>query len=78
MLHSLNNPHAKVLPLLTVMGTTTQVAEIQLQPSQPVDYSAYVPVRLGSLTKAAFVDSGNTFANVISPETMTALGISTA
>ena len=60
------------------MGTTTQVAEILLQPSQPVDYSAYVPIWLGSLTTAAFVDSGNTFTDVISPETMTALGISTA
>ena len=60
------------------MGITTQVAEIQLQPSHPVDYIAYVPVRLESLTTAAFVDSGNTFANVISPETMTALGIPTA
>ena len=58
--------------------STTQIAEIQLQPSRPVDYSAYVPVRLGDLTTAAFIDSGNTFANVISPETMTALGISNA
>ena len=58
--------------------STTQIAEIQLQPSRPADYSAYVPVRLGNLATAAFIDSGNTFANVISPETMTALGISTA
>ena len=38
----------------------------------------YVPVRLGNLTTAAFIDSGNTFGNVISPQTMTALGIFTA
>ena len=56
--------------------THTQVAEINIQPSQAKDYSAYVPVRLGSLTTAAFIDSGNTFANVISPQTMVALGIS--
>ena len=54
----------------------TQVAKIHLQPSRMQDYSAYVPVQLGHLTTAAFVDSGNTFANVISPQTMTALGIS--
>ena len=36
---------------------TTQVSEINLQPSQAKDYSAYIPVRLGSLTTAAFVDS---------------------
>ena len=60
------------------MTTTTQVAEINLQPSQAKDYSAYVPVRLGNLTTAAFIDSGNTFANVISPQTMTTLSISTA
>ena len=56
--------------------TGTQVAEINLQPSQAKDYSAYVPVRLGSLTTAAFIDNGNTFANVILPQTMVALGIS--
>ena len=54
----------------------TQVAEINLQPSQAKDYSAYVPVWLGSLTTAAFINSGNTFSNVISPQTMVALGIS--
>ena len=54
----------------------TQVAKIHLQPSRMQDYSAYVPIQLGHLTTAAFVDSGNTFANVISPQTMTALGIS--
>ena len=53
----------------------TQVAEINLQPSQAQDYSTYMPVRLGNLTTAAFIESGNTFANVISPQTMTALGI---
>ena len=53
----------------------TQVAEINLQPNQAQDYSAYVPIRLGNLITAAFIDSGNTFANVISPQTMTALGI---
>ena len=55
----------------------TQVAEINLQPSRAQDYSVYVPVRLGNLTTAAFIDSSNTFANVISPQTMVALGIST-
>ena len=54
----------------------TQVAEINLQPGQARDYSVYVPVRLGSLTTAAFIDSGNNFANAISPQTMVALGIS--
>ena len=54
----------------------TQVAKIHLQPSRMQDYSAYVPIQLGHLTTAAFVDSGNTFANVISPQTMVALGIS--
>ena len=54
---------------------TTPVAEINLQPNRTQDYSAYVPVRLGKLTVDAFVNSGNTFANVISPQTMTALGI---
>ena len=53
----------------------TQIAEINLQLSQAQDYSAYVPVQLGKLTIAAFIDSGNTFSNVISPQTMTALGI---
>ena len=56
------------------MMTDTQVAEINLQPIQAKDYSAHVLVRLGSLTTAAFIDSGNTFANVISPQTMVALG----
>ena len=55
--------------------TTTPVAEINLQPGRAPGYSAYVPVRLGKLEVNAFVDSGNTFANVISPQTMTALGI---
>ena len=64
------------LTYFAAMMTDTQVAEINLQPSQAKDYSAYVPVRLGSLTTAAFIDSGNTFANVISPQTMVALGIS--
>ena len=58
--------------------TSTQVTEINLQPSQAQDYSAYVPVRWGNLTTAAFIDSGNTLANVISPQTMVALGITTA
>ena len=53
-----------------------QVAEINLQPSQAQDYSAYVPVRLGSLTTAAFIDNSNTFAYIISPQMMVALGIS--
>ena len=59
---------------MTIPGT--QVAEINLQPSRAKDYSVYVPVWLGSLTTAAFINSGNTFANVISPQTMVALGIS--
>ena len=54
----------------------TQVAEINLQPSRARNYSAYIPVQLGQLTTAAFIDSGNTFANVISPQRMTVLGIS--
>ena len=49
--------------------STTQIAEIQLQPSRSADYSAYVPVRLGNLMTAAFIDNGNAFANLISPET---------
>ena len=56
----------------------TQVAEINLQPSRAQDYSVFVPVQLGNLTTAAFIDSGNTFANVISPQTMVALGITTS
>ena len=63
------------LPHFAAMMTGTQVAEINLQPSQSKDYNAYVPVRLGSLTIAAFIDSGNIFANVILPQTMVALGI---
>ena len=54
---------------------TTPVAEINLQPGRTQDYSAYIPIQLGKLEVNAFVDSGNTFANVISPQTMTALGI---
>ena len=76
-LHLPNNSHTEILPLVAVMSTT-QIAKIQLQPSRPADYIAYVPVKLGSLTTVAFIDSVNTFANVISPETMNALGISTA
>ena len=56
-------------------ATTTPVAEISLQPCRSHGYNAYVPVRLGKLNINAFVDSGNTFANVISPQTMAALGI---
>ena len=55
--------------------TTTPVAEIHLQPSRAQDYSAYVPVWLGKLEVNAFVDSGNTFTNIISPQMMAALGI---
>ena len=55
--------------------TTTPVAEISLQPCRSHGYNAYVPVRLGKLNINAFVDSGNTFANIISPQTMAALGI---
>ena len=56
-------------------ATTTPVAEINLQPGREHGYNAYIPVRLGKLEINAFIDSGNTFANVISPQTMTALGI---
>ena len=62
--------------IATMNRPNTQVAEINLQPSRARDYSTYVPVLLGQLTTAAFIDSGNMFANVISPQTMTALGIS--
>ena len=55
--------------------TTTSVAEINLQPGRTPGYSTYVPVRLGKIEVNAFVDSGNTFATIISPQTMTALGI---
>ena len=55
--------------------TTTPVAEINLQPGRAPGFSAYDPIRLGKLEVNAFVDSGNTFANVISTHTMTALGI---
>ena len=55
--------------------TTTPRAKINLQPGRTHGYSAYVLVRLGKLKINALVDSGNTFANVISPQTMTALGI---
>ena len=55
--------------------TTTPVAEINLQPCRSHGYKVCVPVWLGKLDINAFVDSGNTFANVISPQTMTALGI---
>ena len=58
--------------------TTTPVAEINLQPCQTHGYNTYVPVRLGELNLNAFADSGNTFANVISPQTMAALGIETS
>ena len=62
----------------TMTTRCTQIAGINLKPSQARDYSAYVPVRLGKLTTAAFIDGGNTFANVISPQTMTALGFTPA
>ena len=55
--------------------TTTPVAEINLQPGRAIGYSSYIPLRLWKIEVNAFVDSGNTFANVISPQTMTALGI---
>ena len=60
------------------MVTTTQVAEIDLQPSQAQDYSACVPIRLENLITVAFIDRGNTFAIAISPQTMTTLGVTTA
>ena len=49
-----------------------QIAEVNTQPSRASDYSAYVPVHLGGMKTAAYVDSGNTFTNVISPQTMSA------
>ena len=73
-----DGPYTEVPLTFAAMNTTTQIAEINLQPSQVKDYSAYVPVRLGNLMTAAFIDSGNTFANVITLQTMTNLGISTA
>ena len=51
------------------------VARITTHPKSPADYSAYVPVKLGPLQTVAYVDSGNTFANVISPSTLAQLGI---
>ena len=55
--------------------TIRTVAEIRTHPETPGDYSTYVPIRLGAVNTAAYVDRGNTFANVISPATMDALGI---
>ena len=60
---------------MTLEETIRTVAEIRTHPETPGDYSAYVPIRLGAVNTAAYVDSGNTFANVISPATMDALGI---
>ena len=58
----------------TPTSTTRQrIARVNTQPKESKDYSAYVPVKIGSLKTAAYIDSGNTFANVISPETMTGL-----
>ena len=69
---------ANIFSVAAMESTATQIAEINLQPSRTHDYSAYVPVRLGKLDVAAFIDSGNTFANVISPQTMTTLGSETS
>ena len=52
-----------------------RVAEVNTQPGRASDYSAYVPVHLERVKTAAYVDSGNTLANVISPQTMAAMGI---
>ena len=71
-------PLANLISIAAMESTTTQIAEINFLPSWMHDYSAYVPVRLGKLDVAAFIDSGNTFANVISPQTMTTLGIETS
>ena len=68
-------PVANLFSVAAMESTATQIAEINLQPSRAHDYSAYVPVRLGKLDVAAFIDSGNTFANVMK---MTALGIETS
>ena len=57
------------------MNLRRQIARVNTQPKESSDYSAYVPVKIGSVQTAAYVDSGNTFANVISPATMTALGL---
>ena len=60
----------------TPTSTTRQrIARVNTQPRESKDYSAYVPVKIGPLKTAAYIDSGNMFANVISLETMTALGI---
>ena len=58
----------------TIPSPTTRrrVAKVNTQPKESKDYSAYVPVTLGTLKTAAYIDSGNTFANVISPKTMAA------
>ena len=69
---------ANLFSVAAMESTATQIAEINLQPSRTHGYSAYFLVRLGKLYVAAFIDSGNTFANVISPQTMTALGIETS
>ena len=40
-----------------------RVAEVNTQPGRASDYSPYVSVHLGGVKTAAYVDSGNTFAN---------------
>ena len=73
--------HIKSLSTMTPPELSTnsrrRIAQVHTQPKESSDYSAYVPVTIGSLKTAAYVDSGNTFANVISPATMSALGIRT-
>ena len=51
------------------------VAQLHVHPRSAGDYSAYVPVQVGHLRTVAYIDSGNTFANVISPAVMKSLGI---
>ena len=77
VLASLNNPplHPSSNTIMSPVVKRQRVAEVNTQPGRASDYSAYVPVHLGGVKTAAYVDSGNTFANVISPQTMTALGI---
>ena len=51
------------------------ISQIWTHPRLPNNYSAYVPVKLDSQHTVAFINSGNTFASVISPSTMEKLGI---
>ena len=71
--HNHRSPIAKMTPKAPTPRQC--VAQVNTRPKDATDYSAYVPVKIGSMKTSAYIDSGNTFANVISPKTMTALGI---